>query len=162
MADTQTNRRRAGAVAAVIALAAPCEGVRQVAYRDPVGLPTACMGHTGPEVKVGQVFSVAECRRLADLDASKAVDIVERCAPGAPDSVVIAFSDAAFNLGRAIACDPKRSTAARLLIAHDWRGACNQLPRWDRATVAGVMVSLPGLTKRRALERDVCLSGLPS
>ena len=33
------------------------------------------------------------------------------------------------------------------------------LPR-DKARVGGQLVPLPGLTKRRAAERDVCLEGL--
>ena len=47
-----------------------------------------------------------------------------------------------------------------MLKAKDYAGACNQLPRWDKAKVAGVMINLRGLTKRRALERDTCLQGL--
>jgi lysozyme len=35
-------------------------------------------------------------------------------------------------------------------------GACNELPRW---TLAGGK-ELPGLVKRRAAERDLCLQGL--
>ena len=39
------------------------------------------------------------------------------------------------------------------------QAACNQLPRWDNARIAGVLVPLPGLTKRRAAERTLCLQG---
>lgn len=52
-----------------------------------------------------------------------------------------------------------RSSRYGDLEAGDYQGACDQLVRWDKARVAGVMVSLPGLTKRRAKERDLCLSG---
>ena len=72
--------------------------------------------------------------------------------------MLAAFGDAVYNLGPTIACNKQKSTAARLLDAGDLDGACNQLPRWDKARVGGVMVSLPGLTKRRAKEREVCLS----
>ena len=51
------------------------------------------------------------------------------------------------------------STAARMLKAGDIAGACQQLPRWDKASVGGVMVSLPGLTKRRAKEMALCMEG---
>jgi GH24 family phage-related lysozyme (muramidase) len=84
---------------------------------------------------------------------------VERCAPGLPSTSLAAFADAAYNVGHGIVCDTKRSTIARLLAQGDVMGACNQLPRWNKAKVAGVMVELPGLTKRRALERDLCLMG---
>ena len=50
---------------------------------------------------------------------------------------------------------------ARLLATKQWRQACDELPRWDKARVGGALVALPGLTKRRAAEREVCLAGLP-
>jgi GH24 family phage-related lysozyme (muramidase) len=67
---------------------------------------------------------------------------------------------AAYNAGPRIACDTHQSTAARLLKAGRVREACEQLPRWDKARIAGQMVSLPGLTKRRVKERELCLSGV--
>lgn len=152
--------RRKALIAAAAALVMPAEGLRQFAYRDPPGVLTVCWGHTGAEVQAGRQYSLGECRALLDADMAKAVDAVQRCAPGAPDSVVVAFSDAAYNLGPGIACNKAGSTAARLLAAKQWRQACEELPRWDKARVAGVLVALPGLTKRRALERDVCVAGL--
>lgn len=160
MPDAKPSTRRNALIAAAIALAAPAEGLRQWAYRDPPGILTVCYGHTGADVDPGRQYSLGECRALLDADMGKAVDQVERCAPGAPDSVVVAFSDAAFNLGPAIACDRENSTAARLLAARQWRQACEQLPRWDKARVGGQLVALPGLTRRRAAERDVCVAGL--
>ena len=43
--------------------------------------------------------------------------------------------------------------------AGDLAGACQQLPRWNKARVAGAMVELPGLTKRRAAEMALCMEG---
>jgi GH24 family phage-related lysozyme (muramidase) len=85
---------------------------------------------------------------------------VDACHPGLPVPVLAAFADATYNMGPTIACDPTRSTAARLLRAKDFAGACRQLPRWNKARVAGVIVELPGLTKRRAEEMRVCLEGV--
>jgi lysozyme len=162
MPEASPNRRRAAIVAAVVGIAAPAEGIRHYAYYDPPHILTVCEGHTGPDVVAGRYYSDGECYALTQADAGKAVDAVLKCAPDAPDSVAVAFGDAVFNLGPAIACDRTRSTAARLLYAHEWRAACEQLLRWDKATVGGVSVALRGLTKRRALERNVCVSGLPS
>jgi len=153
-------KQRAVALAMATALAAPLEGMRQVWYYDPPGIPTVCMGHTGPDVDKTKVYSIDECKALMNKDMLNAINIVERCAPGLPSESLAAFADAAYNLGPALACDTKRSTAARLLKAGDIRGACNQLPKWDKSRVAGVMVPLPGLTRRRALERDLCLRGV--
>lgn len=156
---TRTPRaKRLGVAAAVAAaLAVPAEGLRQVAYYDPPGILTVCYGSTTNVVK-GKVYSLEECRARLDADMMGAVVQVDRCAPEAPPAVLAAFSDAVYNLGPTIACNPQASTAARMLAAKDWAGACNQLPRWDKARIAGVLVSLPGLSKRRAAERDVCLS----
>lgn len=156
--DPAARRRRLGAAAAIAAaIAIPAEGLRQVAYYDPPGILTVCYGST-TDVQAGKVYSLAECRARLDRDMLAAVETVDRCAPGLPEPALAAFSDAVYNLGPRIVCDTGASTAARLLKAGDWRGACEQLPRWDKARVAGQMVPLPGLTKRRAAERSLCLS----
>lgn len=155
--DRQKKVARAAAIATLIA--APAEGIRQVVYYDPPGIPTVCVGHTGPDVVPGRHYTLDECNALLTQDMRKAVDAVDRCAPGAPVEVLAAFSDAAFNVGEVIACDLQRSTAARKLALRDYRAACEELLKWDKARVAGVMVALPGLTKRRHAERDLCIQG---
>lgn len=141
------------------AVAAPFEGLRQWAYYDPPGVLTVCYGHTKTVIK-GRKYSIEECKALLTADMTEAVNYVERCAPGLPVHTAAALSDAVFNLGPKVVCDTQASTLARLLKAGDIEGACNQLPRWDKARVGGVMVALPGLTKRRAAERSMCLEGL--
>lgn len=153
------TKRKALIVAAAAALAAPMEGLRQVAYYDPPGVLTVCYGST-KNVEKGRVYSVAECKARLSADMLEAVETVDRCVPGLPDGPLIAFSDAVFNLGPTIVCNKQKSTAARMLAAGDISGACRQLPRWDKARVAGVMMPLPGLTKRRAAEMNICLGGL--
>jgi GH24 family phage-related lysozyme (muramidase) len=153
------DAKKKAALALAVALAVPAEGLRQAAYRDPVGILTVCYGHTGG-VDPTRKYSLDECKDLLDEDMRAALDAVERCRPGLPAPVLAAFSDAVFNLGPRIACDTRNSTAARMLASGDIKAACEQLTRWDKARVAGVMVALPGLTKRREKERDVCLSGV--
>ena len=154
-----TRAQKAGAAAAIAtALAIPAEGLRQVAYRDPVGIPTLCFGST-KGVRMGDTATVEQCREMLTREMLDAVEAVDRCQPGLPLEVLAAFADATYNIGPVVACDTGRSTAARLLAARRYAEACDQLLRWDRARVAGVMVALPGLTKRRAAERDVCLRG---
>jgi GH24 family phage-related lysozyme (muramidase) len=153
--------RKVALVASAIAIAAPAEGLRQTVYYDPPGIPTVCFGHTGPDVDPNKTYTLGECRALLDKDMSSALDDVERCQPGLPDSVLVAFGDAVFNLGPKIVCNRSASTAARLLDADRYADACRQLPRWNKARIAGITVELPGLTKRRIIERDYCLSGLP-
>lgn len=154
-----TRAQKVGAAAAIAtALAIPAEGLRQVAYRDPVGIPTLCFGST-KGVRMGDTATVEQCREMLTREMLDAVEIVDKCQPGLPVEVLAAFADATYNIGPVVACDTTRSSAARLLAARRFAEACDQLLRWDRARVAGVMVALPGLTKRRAAERDVCLRG---
>lgn len=151
--------RVVAAVAAAAAIAIPAEGLRHFAYYDPPGILTVCYGST-TDVVAGRRYSLDECKARLDADMRAAVLAVERCAPGLPVDTLAAFADAVYNLGPKIVCDRTQSTAARLLGVGLVAEACAQLPRWDKARVAGVMVSLPGLTKRRATERDLCLRGL--
>ncbi len=154
---TPKNRRIAAAVAAASSIAASFEGLRQYAYYDPVGILTVCYGST-TNVENGRKYSLEECEDRLNDDMTLAVATVKGCQPGLPEPVLIAFSDAVFNMGPTIACDRGRSTAARLLATKQYDAACNQLPRWNKARVAGQMVELPGLTKRREKERQLCLS----
>lgn len=153
-------QRKAAALAVAISLAGPAEGLRQWAYRDPVGILTVCEGHTGPDVDPTRKYSLAECKALMTADMIKAIDQVERCAPGLPPHQLAAFADTVFNAGPTVACNTAKSTAARLLAEGRVEDACRQLPRWDKARVAGVAVTLPGLTKRRAKASQLCLTGV--
>ncbi len=149
-------QHKARVLALAAALAIPAEGLRQVAYRDPVGILTICWGSTS-NVKPGQTATLAECKARLDKDMINAIDQVDRCVPHLPENVLAAFADAAYNVGPKIACD---STASRYLRAGDIAAACRQLPRWDKVCTGGACVRLPGLTKRRNAEMDLCLRGL--
>lgn len=157
--DPMQRKRIIAATAIATAIAVPAEGLRRIAYYDPVGILTTCYGATKNVIK-GKVYSLAECKAMLNRDMLEAVETVERCAPGLPIHTLAAFGDAVYNVGPTIACDTQKSTAARLLKKGDVVAACQQLPRWNKATVAGVKVVLPGLTKRRNDEMAVCLQGL--
>ena len=156
------DKRRAAVIAAIAtAIAVPAEGLRQVAYGDIADpkLLTVCYGST-TNVEAGKTYSLAECRARLDADMLAAVETVERCVPGMGDNQIAAFADAVYNMGPTIACNTKKSTAARLLKAGKIAEACMQLPRWNKARIAGVAVALPGLTKRRNVEMTLCMRGL--
>jgi lysozyme len=157
MTKTKT-KRIAAAVAVATAIAVPAEGLRHYAYYDPPGILTVCYGSTTNVIK-GQYYTLDDCKARLSADMLAAVETVERCVPGLPVPVLAAFGDAVYNLGPKIACNKRESTAARMLAAGDIEGACNQMPRWNKARIAGVMLSLPGLTNRRAAEQSLCLRG---
>jgi len=157
--STTPDRSKAALLLAV-ALAAPAEGLRRYAYYCPAGILTTCYGHTGADVRKGLEYSIEQCKALLNADMLKAVNAVERCAPDLPAPILAAFADATFNMGPTIACNTSASTAARHLAAGKYELACNQLPRWSYAKVAGISTQLPGLVTRRANERALCLTGV--
>jgi GH24 family phage-related lysozyme (muramidase) len=151
--------RRAAILALATTVAVPAEGIRRAVYLDPPGIATVCFGHTGPDVRVGQPLrSMDECKALLNADMLKAVDIVERCQPGLPVPITAMLADGVLNGGPTMACDRKNSTMARMLDAKDYEGACHQHPRWNKARVLGVLIELPGLTKRTLLREQICLT----
>ncbi len=158
MALLSTPKRKAAAAAVAAALAVPAEGLYLKAYYDPPGVLSVCYGST-TDVDPNKTYTIEECKARLYTDMRIAIEQVERCAPNLPTYVLAAFGDAVYNMGPTIACDLKESTAARYLKAGHLRAACMEMPRWDKAKVAGVMVSLPGLTKRRNAEKELCLRG---
>lgn len=150
-------KRTAAALGIAVAIAAPFEGLRNYAYRDPVGIPTICYGSI-QGVRMGQFKTTAECDALLGEEMAARVATVERCAPGLPVNMLAAWASAIFNTGDHLVCNPARSTAARLLRAGQLVEACRQLPRWNKATKAGVLITLPGLTRRREAEEALCLT----
>lgn len=151
----ERNKRVALAAALATVIAVQAEGLRQVAYYDPPGILTVCYGTTGPEVVKGKHYSLDECKAFLSRDMLDAIETVERCHPGLPVNVLAAFGDAVYNIGPTVACN---STASKYLAAGRLEDACNQLSRWNKARVMGVLVELPGLTKRREKERLLCIS----
>lgn len=143
----------AGAVAVAVALIGGFEGLRTEAYKDIVGVWTVCYGET-LDVEPGASHTVAECdamlaKRIVEFEAG-----LDRClAVEVPTQTKIAFVSWAYNVGIGAAC---RSTLVRKANAGDLAGACNELPRWNRA--GGRVIR--GLTNRRVTERDLCLAGL--
>lgn len=148
------NRLRKGSAIAValVALVGGFEGLRTVAYRDPIGIPTICFGETRG-VQMGDTATVAECRTMLGDRLVEFSTGVDRCltAP-VPDKSYTAFVSLAYNIGVGAFC---RSTLVRLANAGKLVEACNQLSVWTRA--GGF--TLPGLVARREKERALCLEG---
>ena len=152
-----TPAQKVAAVLGAAALATPLiahfEGSINVGYRDPVGIPTSCVGHTGPDAIVGRRYTDDECADQLARDAVKHGMEISSCLPSLPVETRAAFTSFAFNVGTAKAC---RSTMFAKARAGDLRGACAELSKWTRA--GGVV--LKGLVRRRGAERAMCLRGL--
>ncbi len=158
----RSPRSKVAAIAAVCALAgaivAPFEGTVLHTYPDVVygwKLPTACRGHTGPELHAGQTFTVAECDEMEQADLRKTYDSLAPCFGSAKlsDQELGAYLSLAFNVGVRAVCE---SSIPRKAKAGQRVEACQTIDQFNKA---GGRV-LVGLVRRRAAERDLCLSGL--
>lgn len=147
-------RKTGLALAATAGLIASFEGFRAVAYLDPVGIPTACFGRT-EGVEMGQRYSDAECEEfLFEEVVQFQREVRKRVDVPLSTGQLAAFTSFTYNVG---VRNFESSTLRRRLNAGDYQGACDELLRWRYATKAGVKVELPGLVRRREVERELCL-----
>ena len=143
------------ALAAAAALAAGFEGLRQSPYLDPRpndAILTVCYGHTGQDIE-RRKYSLEECTKLLEQDMLTAVQQVNKCHPDLPFGVQVAFSDAVYNIGPKVACN---STASKYLSQGNYEAACKELPKWNKSNG----ITLPGLTRRRNKEMEICLDSI--
>jgi lysozyme len=150
----------AGIAMAVTTLAAPAEGYYGYVYKDPIGVLTYCYGETlnAKDMK-GRTFSQQECLDLLKVRMAHYQQGNAACVKGYDDLspyVQMAFNDFSYNLGNGAFC---ASSAAAYLRAGNVRAACGRITLYNKARKNGVLVELPGLTKRRALEQMYCLKG---
>jgi len=139
----------AAAATSATGLIAYFEGTHTEAYRDPVGIPTICTGHTDGVV-MGQVRSLHECEALlkADVDTAMASVLALVRVP-LDENELAAYTSFVYNVGHG---NFARSTLLKKLNAGDREGACEELSRWTLAKGR----KLPGLVKRREAEKALC------
>lgn len=125
------------------------EGRKRAVYPDPAtgGAPwTVGIGHTGPDVKKGDVWTDAQIDAAFTKDLQRFEQGVEKYVTVNLDQnqfdALVAFS---FNVGLG---NLQSSTLLKMLNAGDYSGAAGQFQRWDKA--AGK--SMLGLRRRRAAE----------
>jgi len=149
-------KRNASLAALAVVVVGAFEGLRLTAYPDPAtrGPPwTVCYGET-KGVQRGDKHTLAECKAMLRESLEGYARGIERCVTAPlPDERYVALVSFAYNLGVGGAC---KSSVVRLINAGQTRAGCDALMRFNRA--AGVV--FPGLTKRRAKERELCLRGL--
>lgn len=142
---------------AVLAIAVPFvagwEGVKTTPYADRLagGLMTVCAGETRVEMRE---YTYEECMDLLEGALEENLVIVRQnvTVPLTPE-IEAALISFIHNVGAGAF---KRSTLLKKLNAGDYVGACNELPRWNRA--GGRVIQ--GLINRREAERQLCLKGV--
>lgn len=132
------------------------EGTVNAVYLDPVGIPTSCTGHTGPDTTrdmVGEHRSDEVCARLLEQDTRAAQSAVKRCVRAPVTQLqydaLVSFT---FNVGEGALC---QSTLVRKLNAGDCWGAAAEFSRWTKSRGR----ELRGLVIRRADERAAFETG---
>lgn len=163
MAVTQGTKRVAAAGGVSILLASALmvgdvrerEGREYKPYKDIVGVATVCDGITGPDVIPGKVYTDAECNALTIKHVEAHGERLLGCIKvRITQGYYEALNSWAYNVGVGAACG---STLMRLLNQGQYRAACDQLLRWNKAGGREVR----GLTLRRQAEREQCLNGIP-
>ena len=138
----------AGVLALVVGVVTYFEGYTPKAYRDPVGILTACYGHTGSDVYDGKRYTRAECDALLHEDLAEANRAVSACIfVPLKDNERAALVSFAYNVGQVQLC---KSTLARK--ANHGEPFCAELDKW----VYSKGKRFNGLVKRRAAERALC------
>lgn len=136
-------------------LVAPNEGKINSTYIDPVGILTVCYGNTGEEAVKGKVYSDDQCldQLAEDLKEhdKQMMSYVHVPLTDFQHAAILSFT---YNVGVG---SFKSSTLLKKLNAKDYTGACNELPKWNKAS--GEI--LKGLVTRREAERQICLGNPP-
>jgi lysozyme len=135
------------------------EGLRLQAYLCPAGRLTIGFGHTGPDVRPGQVISEQRAAELLALDTSAAFgSVLSLTAHGtAPltQGQCDALTDFVFNHGK------EALKTSHLLLHHnagEYQLAAAEFIKWDHAHVNGKLVEMPGLKARAEAQTALYLS----
>lgn len=130
------------------ALIAQWEGLRMKAYLDGGGVPTICVGHTGPDVHMGLTLTQEECDRFFDMDIEE--HNIEPLLGDAPtnDDQFAAMTSLCFNIGRE---GFRNSTVLKRHKMQNYMGAANAFLLWKYDN--GKFI--PGLLRRREAERKL-------
>lgn len=148
-------KKSAALMAAAVALVGSWEGLRTIAYKDVVGIPTVCFGETRG-VKMGDRYTVDECKAMLGDGLVEFEAGMRKCLKD-PDRIpgksYVSFLSLSYNIGTGAFC---RSTVVKRANAGDIKGACDAILMWDRAGGRRIQ----GLANRRADERGICLQGV--
>jgi lysozyme len=127
------------------------EGFRDKAYIPvPGDVPTIGFGTT-QGVKPGDTITVDRALFRLLNDANKFEKAVQQCVT-VPlyQSEFSAYVSLTYNIGEGAFC---KSTLVKKLNTYDYEGACKEILRWDKFKGK----PLPGLTKRRQQEYNMCI-----
>ena len=129
------------------------EGCKLKAYKCPAGVWTCGWGSTGPDVTENTVWTQQQADDRLERDLGRFINGVVRTSPNlmAHPNRLAAVTSFAYNVGIGAY---QGSTMRKHIDAGAWDLAAGEFQKWNKA---GGKV-LPGLTKRRAAERQLFIA----
>ena len=128
------------------------ESLRLRVYLCPVGIPTLGWGHI-KGVKLGDTCTPeqAETWFQEDYDLARRV-VLRHVETKLTENQVQALTSWVFNLGEG---NFAVSTLLKKLNANDIEGASKEILRWNKGRINGILQVLPGLDRRRIMEKQL-------
>jgi lysozyme len=130
------------------------EGLRLEAYRCPAGIWTIGYGHTDGVAKGDKITRAQADAYLASDLQSFAAAVRNACKVKPNPNQLAAMASLAFNIGTGAF---QKSTVLKRHNAGDTAAASRAFGMWNKATVDGKKVVMPGLVSRRAREAALYL-----
>lgn len=122
---------------------------------------TVCNGITGPQVVQGRYYTPTDCYRLERgvylRNEQHLKGLLPQWSSYTPAQQAT-YIDFTHNKGVGAF---EGSTMYRKLLAGDVVGACRENVKWDKGTVNGASVVLPGLKVRAQANAELCEGGTP-
>ncbi|WP_020474252.1 lysozyme [Zavarzinella formosa] len=132
-----------------------CEGLKLKAYRDSAGVLTIGHGHTGKDVQPNSRIDEHTAEVLLAQDMAKAEAAVNRLVRvPLNENQFSALCSFVFNLGEG---NLRGSKSVDALNRKGYIEFASRMLLWDKARVDGELKTLPGLTKRREMEKNLFL-----
>lgn len=145
-----------------VELTVPSEGVLTHLHDDPVGKPTACIGHLIQRGETPQkTYTEEECISIFVSDWVKHENLLADAVKVPYKSAWMkgAVTDFTFNKGIG---NVNSSTMLKNLNNRDYSAACFQLTKWVYGTINGEKVVLKGLNIRAQAQYKYCMGDEPS
>lgn len=174
------NKQIAGSIviaaASLLAFVSNWEGDSLPVYADKLagGLPTVCNGHTGPDVRLGDVWTKEQCDAILVKDVQGHGAGVLACIPVAINQHEYeAYASLAYNLGVGAVCG---SSIPGKLARGENVQACNTIRQFNKVRdrtkpkvknkrtgkMEYPLIPIRGLTLRRNAEAERCLQPIDS
>ena len=135
------------------------EGVELGIYKDVAGLDTIGVGHliTAEEKTAGTFSSGSITEAEADVLLIQDLGSIQKSVRGCVKQPVTqeqynALVSMAFNVGPSAFCN---STLVKKINVADYKAVPNEMMRWTKARVGGVLTPIQGLTNRRIAEANL-------